>query len=428
MPEDRSISVGFVTLGCPKNQVDTEIMEGLLEDCGFEITSPDRADVIVVNTCGFIQDAQEESIDMLLYLSQMRTRVVAVGCLVERFGRELARELPEVKTWVGLGEEHRIGEILLHHEEGVFLKKGAPLALKCWEFRRLTPTPYAYLKLAEGCDNRCAYCSIPLIRGDLRSRSKQEIIEEARLMLAAAVKEINLIAQDTTSWGVDRGEEGLLSLIDELDALPGEFWIRLLYLHPAGLSRELIERVGNGKHLLPYLEMPIQHVDHSVLEAMGRRGGAEAVERAVELVESEGNIALRTTVLVGFPAETEEAFERLCSFLKEHPPWRLTCFGYSPQEGTPASHLEPLPEEVVRERVEEILSLAEEIHWKSNMGLVGERMACLAEEPKVGRVEIQAPEIDGVVHLEEDAPVGEIFEVEVRDTDGVDLYGLPVFK
>ena len=152
------------------------------------------------------------------------------------------------------------------------------------------------------------------------------------------------------------------------------------------------------------------------------------MERAVELVESEGNIALRTTVLVGFPAETEEAFERLCSFLKEHPPWRLTCFGYSPQEGTPASHLEPLPEEVVRERVEEILSLAEEIHWKSNMGLVGERMACLAEEPKVGRVEIQAPEIDGVVHLEEDAPVGEIFEVEVRDTDGIDLYGLPVFK
>jgi ribosomal protein S12 methylthiotransferase len=419
-------TVGFVTLGCPKNQVDTEIMEGILEDHGFRIVAPEDAEILVVNTCGFIEDAQEESVDTILSLVQGDRQVVVVGCLVERFGRELAREIPEVETWIGLGEEHRIGEILSEHQKGLFLDGGRPVSIDCWERRRLVPRPYSYLKLAEGCSNRCSYCAIPLIRGSLRSRPLHEIVEEALLMLGAGVKEINLVAQDLTCWGKDLGEEGgLVSLLDQLDALPGRFWLRLLYLHPTGISRELVSKIAQSRHIVPYLEMPVQHVDPEVLKAMGRRGGAEAVERAVELAESAG-LALRTTVLVGFPAETEKAFERLCDFLKAHSFWRVACFGYSPQKGTPAFGLEPLPKEEVRERLDEVLSLAEEIHWQANLGVVGNTLACLAEEECQGRVSIQAPEIDGVVHLEHAVEPGSLFEVEVRDTDGVDLYGVPV--
>ena len=420
MPNTPAKTVGFVTLGCPKNQVDTEIMQGILEDAGFRIVAPKSAEIVVVNTCGFIEEAQEESIETILSLADSVPRLVVVGCLVERFGRELAEEVPEVKTWIGLGEEHRIGEILLRQKEGIFLSKGFPLSMVCWERRRLSTSPFAYLKLAEGCDNICTYCTIPLIRGPLRSRPKEEIVTEARLMLDAGVKEINLIAQDLTAWGRDSGEGNLLSLLEELDALSGEFWLRLLYLHPAGVSKELVDLVARGEHFAPYLEMPIQHVDPVVLDSMGRRGGAEAVERAVDLVCSSG-IALRTTVLVGFPTETEEAFERLCGFLKGLSPWRLACFGFSPQEGTPACGLTPLPEEEVRERVEEVLSLAEEIHWQRNFELVGQRFSLLPHGQGWGRVVLQAPEIDGIVHV--DGVEGEAFcTVEIEDADGVDLY------
>ncbi len=422
----RRRSVGFVTLGCPKNQVDTEIMQGILEDRGFRIVDPSHADLVVVNTCGFIQDAQEESIETVLSLIS-RGPVVVVGCLVERFGWELAKEIPEVETWLGLGAEHRIGEILERGEKGLFLEEAPPLSLGWWERRRLTTSPSAYLKLGEGCHNRCAYCAIPLIRGPLRSRPREEILQEARLMLEAGVREINLIAQDLTAWGTDVGvENGLVSLLRELDSLPGEFWIRLLYLHPAGVTRELVRTVVNSRHVVPYLEMPIQHVDHQVLEGMGRRGGARAVERAVELVDASGSIALRTTVLVGFPTETEEAFQRLCRFLKNLSPWRLACFGYSPQKGTPASNLVPLPEDEVRERVDEVLALAEELHWQSNLALVGKELPFLVEGEGRGRIAFQAPEIDGVVHLEGAVTPEGFSTVRVEETDGVDLYAVPL--
>jgi len=419
---DSEGTVGFVTLGCPKNQVDTEVMQGILEDAGFRIVLPENADTVVVNTCGFIQEAQEESIETILALAQGR-RVVAVGCLVERFGDQLAREIPEVKTWIGLGAEHRIAGILKNGDAGVFLDQGPPVSMACWRQRRLVSPHFSYLKLGEGCDNRCGYCAIPLIRGGQRSRPREEILAEARLMLEAGIKEINLIAQDLTAWGMDTGERGgLTALLRELDALEGGFWLRLLYLHPAGITPELVETIATASHLVPYLEMPIQHIDSQVLDAMGRRGGAEAVEKALGLLEALPGVALRTTVLVGFPAETDESFERLCGFLRELSPWRLAAFGYSPQEGTPAARLKPLPQAEVMERLEEVLSIAEEIHWQRNRELVGCTLPALVESGKEGRVALQAPEIDGVAHLKGDAEPGCFATIEVEDADGVDLY------
>ncbi len=420
-----AVKVGFVTLGCPKNQVDSEVMQGLVEDAGFSIAPPQDAQLVVVNTCGFIEDAQEESIETILSLAMGEgQKVVAVGCLVERFGRELAREIPEVTTWIGLGAEHRIGEILASGAKGLFLENGPPVALSCWQRRRLSPLPFAYLKLSEGCRNRCNYCAIPLIRGPLRSRPLEELVEEARLMLSAGVREIDLVAQDLTAWGIDLGvKEGLAGLIRRIDSLNGDFWLRLLYLHPAGVTRELVHTIASARHVVPYVEMPIQHVDPQVLDSMGRRGGAAAVERALELLAEAGGIYIRTTVLVGFPSEDQVAFERLCSFLRQGPFWRVACFGYSPQKGTPACNLKPLPGDEVKERLNEVLEVVDEVHWQKNQQMVGRVLPCLVEGKGRGRIALQAPEIDGVVGLEGDAPIRSFCKVRIEDAHGTDLFG-----
>ena len=415
--------VYLVSLGCPKNLVDSEVILGLLEREGIvPAASPSAADFIIVNTCAFIREAVEESIETILTLAQgkKKNQILAVaGCLPQRYQGELREALPEVDRWVDLHSLEHLPDIL----KGL---KPCPsphtfLLNHTHPRHRLTPPSWAYVKIGEGCNNRCSYCTIPSIKGPLRSRPIGDITEEAKRLAEDGVVEINLIAQDITRYGEDLGyRHGLLDLIDALENIEGIQWIRLLYAHPAGVTKELAQRLGKGK-VLPYLEMPIQHVAERVLKAMGRRGGKKAVINALEHLAGVKEIFLRATVIVGFPTEGEREFEELLSFVENAPFFRLAVFPYSPEEGTPAATLDQLPEEVIQERYNCILSLQGELHLAKNSELIGREFPLLMEDRNWGRFPGQAPEIDGRVKVKEET-TSTITKVLITETDGIDLY------
>ncbi len=414
--------VAVVTLGCPKNEVDSWIMRGHLAASGYDVVPPDEAEVVIVNTCGFIREAKEESIDTILGFLEAKKRVFVAGCLYQRYGAELVESLPEVEGWISLGEVRRVAEIL-----GGAPSRITPAVLpRAEDFRPIRPSSFVYVKVSEGCNNRCHYCAIPSIRGPLRSRRVEDVLEEVVFWLDRGAKEVILISQDTTSYGADLGvKHGLLNLLEAIEKIEGDFWVRVLYMHPAGVDRALLEFIRDSSRVVNYVDVPMQHVSERVLGLMGRRGGKEAVLKVADLVNELG-LYLRTTFLVGHPGEDEKDFEELVEFVEELNPWRFSVFAYSPEEGTVSFGMEPVPSEVAAERASVLHRLQFDMAFSNNLTFVGRRLRVLVDEPGRARFFALAPDIDGDVVVKGSLPVGEWAEVVVRDAVGVDLEAEPV--
>ena len=426
----------MVSLGCPKNQVDAEQMLGVLAGSGFEITADQNsADVIVVNTCGFIESAKEESIEAILEAAKMKKEgrcraLIVAGCLAQRYKDELLRELPEADAVIGTAEISRISAICdsALSGNGRVTSVSAPAMVYGLPRVRTTPPHYAYLKIAEGCSNCCSYCAIPIIRGNFMSRPSASILDEAQRLADEGVKELILLAQDSTNYR--DGDTDLPKLLKSLTLIPGLEWVRLMYAYPGRISDGLTAVLAEEEKICKYLDIPVQHIDDNILKAMNRRGSSDDVKRTIEgLRKRVPGIALRTSLIVGFPGETEAAFKRLLSFVKEAEFEHLGVFTYSPEEGTPAYILSrKVPIETAQERLDRIMKAQAKISLKKNRALVGATRTVIVDgiEDNVlfGRLSTQAPEIDGVVYLSEtEAEPGEFVNVTITDAMEYDLVG-----
>ncbi len=432
----KSFKIGMVSLGCPKNQVDAEQMLGVLAGQGFEITpEQDEADVIVVNTCGFIESAKEESIEAILDAARMKKQgkcktLIVAGCLAQRYRDELQKELPEADAVIGTAEVGRIAEICkaaLGGKEHLF-EVSAPTMVYGLPRVSTTPRHYRYLKIAEGCSNRCSYCAIPLIRGNFTSRPYDSILDEAASLAGEGARELILLAQDST--GYRDGEADLPLLLKALTKVKGVEWVRLMYAYPGRISDELMAVMAEEEKICRYLDIPIQHFDDRVLKAMNRRGTSDDIRRTIERLRKKvPGIALRTSVIVGFPGETEAAFKRLLAYVREAEFEHRGVFTYSPEEGTPASGLgHRVPHETAVERLEAIMQAQAKISLRKNQALINKRKRVLIDGMEdmtlIGRLQTQAPEIDGVVYLTEtEAGPGEFVEVTITDATEYDLIG-----
>ena len=434
--------VGFVSLGCSKNLVDTEVMLRTLHDAGFEIT-PDEAEaeIIVINTCGFIESAKQESIDNILDAEKLKEwgkckHIIATGCLVERYREEVMRELPEVDALVGVGSLSHIAEAceaVMRGEKYTSFddKETSPLGGE----RILTTEEHtAYLKIAEGCDNRCTYCAIPLIRGKLRSRPIEDIVNEARDLEALGVKELNLIAQDTSRYGLDLyGRYALAELVRAITRETNIPWIRLLYCYPDKITDELIEELRTNDKLLKYMDVPIQHISDSVLKRMNRHGdGALIRETVKKLRERVPGIVLRTTAMVGFPGESEDDFTELCEYVKEARFDRFGAFTYSREEGTVSAELDgQIDEQIKQDRYDIIMQTQLTVTEEQNAEKIGKTFEVLCEgfdtvsEVYYGRTYADAPDIDGRIYFtsSKNPSKGDIIKVKVDEALDYDLVG-----
>lgn len=408
-----ALRVGMVSLGCPKNLVDAELMLGHLREAGFSITPRlEEAEVIIVNTCGFITPAKEESIEEILRLARYKEEgrcqaLVVAGCLAQRYPKELLEEMPEIDGLLGTGMIHQVAEFIQRVLTGErVLAVGDPSCDYNGSLPRLRATPryMAYLKIAEGCSNCCTYCAIPLIRGPYRSRSMESILAEARELAAEGVKEIVLVAQDTTRYGLDLyGERRLPQLLNELVEIPGIVWLRLMYCHPDGITEDLINVLSSSPKICRYIDLPLQHASPAVLFRMGRGASAGRLREIIkELREALPGVVMRTTFMVGFPGEKEEDFQQLLDFMQEVRFERVGVFKYSAEEGTPAAAMpDQVPEEVKEERYHRAMSLQQQISLDYHRSLVGTSRLVLVEGKKgrryFGRTEGDAPEVDGKV-------------------------------
>ncbi len=422
--------VGVVSLGCSKNRVDTEQMLGLLAEAGYTIEpDPARAEIIIVNTCGFIEPAKQESIDSILEMAQYkqsgRCRLLLVtGCLSQRYGGDLRAEMPEIDGMLGVGQYDKLLEMIAGAGRGE-----RPLyAVPCNDFlesdRVLTTPEYsAYVKIGDGCDNRCSYCAIPLIRGGYRSRPLDDIVGEVRRLTARGVKEITLISQDTTRFGTDwsGGASQLPALLREVAALPGVEWLRTLYCYPARVDEALLDTMMALPNVCGYIDLPIQHIVPRLLTAMNRHGTAEHIRRMVRAIHQRG-MALRTSIIVGFPGETEADFEELLAFVQEARFDRLGAFAFSPEEDTRAAEMpDQVPEEVKQARLDRLMALQQGISVESNARRVGSTCRVLIEGKGtdglyVGRSAWEAPEIDGKILFRSPNPLKPGDEATVRIT------------
>jgi ribosomal protein S12 methylthiotransferase len=437
-------TVCTVSLGCPKNLVDTEIMLGDLAARGWVVAdNPESAALLLVNTCAFIKPASQEAVETILELARHKNndpdkRLVVAGCLVQRYGADLPNLLPEVDVFIGVNDFPRLGRLLDQDGEAaaLLISRQRPwfdYALPQPRFAA-TPSYLAYLKLAEGCSHRCTFCTIPGIRGPYRSRPLATLIEEAAALAASGVKELILVAQDTTAYGVDRGGgPQLAELLKELGRLPGLAWIRLLYGHPAGVTPELLEVMAAHPQICPYLDLPIQHAHDAVLRRMGRRYTRKGLLATFRLIRDIlPDAALRTTVMVGFPGETDEQFESLLELVEEVRFDHLGVFLYEPEEGTPAARLpNPVPRCLARTRARRLKAMQARIVKGKLRALVGTVQPVLvegvSEESEYllsGRLAIQAPEIDGRVYITKGVGrVGEIQPVRLTRALPYDLVG-----
>jgi ribosomal protein S12 methylthiotransferase len=439
-----ALRIALVTLGCDKNTVDSERMMAALVGHGASVSSdPSRADVVIVNTCGFIQEAKEQSIETILEACELKAggalkAVVAVGCLVERHGAELAAEIPEVDLFLGLSQLRGLVPEL--RARGYLPKVDERVPVMERPLRILsTETPHtSYLKISEGCDHTCAFCAIPLMRGLHRSHPVEELVREAAGLAAAGVKELNIVSQDTTWYGRDlrRHDAGAPLLPELLRALLSGTdvpWYRLFYMYPSGITRELVELIAGEARILPYLDMPIQHGSDRILERMRRPERRATIrERVAWLREAVPSLTLRTTVIVGFPGETDEHFDAMLELLEEIQFDRVGAFAYSLEEGTRAAELDgQVPPEVASERLEELMELQRAISFEKNQALVGTTTTALVDERVDGDAELvaavrtraQALDIDGVTHLCAPAQVdpGAFVEVDIVDALDYDL-------
>ena len=448
------VTVGFISLGCAKNLNDSEIMIGHLQKAGMTMTpDPDLADVVVVNTCSFIDKAKKESIDTILGVAQAKERgeypkeqkLVVAGCLAQRFSKELPDLLPEVDAFIGLDQITALPDVITSIMTGtlgdrnlVFDKSTYIPDYDTPRFR-LTPRHSAYIKIAEGCNHTCTFCVIPQIRGRHRSRSQESIIREARMLVEAGVKEINLIAQDSTYYGMDRWQDGnrptprsgvdstkgesLSTLIRELNAIPGDFWIRILYTHPAHWSDELIRTISECPKVARYVDIPLQHISDNMLSSMQRQTNGDYIRDLLRRMRSGvPGMAIRTTFITGFPGETEDDHRELMDFIEEFRFERAGIFTYSREEGTKAYKMpNQVHHRTKTRRANEASELLARIADEIGQEQIGKTIRVLVEAPGVARTAWDAPDIDGSVSVPEDLPVGQFADVRIIDAVAYDL-------
>ena len=441
------MKIGFVSLGCSKNLVDTERMLYLLAEQGYEITpEAEEAEIIILNTCGFIESAKSESIENIIDLASLKEignlrALICTGCLAERYREEIMKEMPEVDALLGVGSLEKIVEAVESVSRGekytAFLdKESSPLGGD----RVLTTPEYtAYLKIAEGCDNRCTYCAIPLIRGKMRSRTVEDIVAEAKDLERLGVKELNLIAQDTTRYGLDLyGEYRLAALVRAITAETNIPWIRLLYCYPDKITDDLITELQTNPRLVKYMDIPVQHISDSVLARMNRHGDGDTVRAAVaRLRKAVPDITLRTTAMVGFPGETDADFEELCSFIKDARFDRFGGFTFSPEEGTDAASLpDQIDEDVKRARLDTLMEIQLDISAELQKEKVGRELLVLAEGFDAaagihyGRSAADAPDVDGKIYFSAPRRIapGTFLHVKITEALDYDLIGKAILK
>ncbi|HOP47736.1 MAG TPA: 30S ribosomal protein S12 methylthiotransferase RimO [Desulfobacteraceae bacterium] len=436
-------TVFLISLGCAKNLVDSEHMLGMLRTGGFEpVSNIEDAGIALINTCGFIQPAVKEAVDTILEVVDIKkngrlNKIIVAGCLVQRYGYKLRKEIPEVDGWLGTGEMHRILEVINETKQNPApFYIGRPEYLVDHSVPRVQTTPFytAYLRIAEGCSHKCSYCIIPGLRGPFRSRSMESLITETKEMADRGVKEINVIAQDTTRYGSDLKEAITLEdLLEDLVAVDGLKWIRLLYCHPDMISDRLLALMESEERICPYIDLPLQHVNKDILKAMRRNTTGESPYHLIERIRSKRRkISLRTTFMVGFPGETHEAFRELCEFVKAVEFDHLGAFIYSSEKGTRAALLSPeVKKDIAKRRLNKIMKLQEGIAEKLNQRMTGETLPVLIEgfSPETdlllkGRTSAMAPDIDGQVLINKGNGIeGEIMNVLITEAHAYDLVG-----
>ena len=446
------MKIGFISLGCPKNQLDTEVMLHEVVAAGYELTSEDiDADIIIINTCAFIESAKQEAIDNILdeaWLKENRSLkgIIVTGCLAERYREQILEEMPEVDALLGVGSIHNIVEAIQAVEKQS-KRKNVPASEKYCSFedkntvrlggdRVLTTPDYAaYLKIAEGCDNRCTYCAIPSIRGKFRSRPMEDVIAEAKDMDALGIKELTLVAQDTTRYGKDLyGRYALAELIHKITEETSIPWIRVLYCYPDKITDELIEEFKTNPRLLKYIDLPLQHISDRMLKAMNRHGDSAMIRDVIAKLRTVEGMVIRTTFIVGFPGETEEDFNELADFITEQKFEHAGVFTYSREEGTPAYDFDDqIDEQVKQDRMDILMRTQMNINTTRNEGRIGSVITVLCEaydpvnECYYGRSSEDAPDIDGKVFFryngEERIMPGSMVKVKVREVVDYDVYG-----
>lgn len=436
----KGYKVGMISLGCPKNQVDGEALLAKLAAAGYQIVNEiENSDVMIVNTCGFIEDAKREAIDTILEVAQYKeagviSALVVTGCLAERYQDEILKEMPEVDAVIGIGANADIVKVCDKALCGI---KTSNYPNKCYlpiDDERLlsTPSHWAYLKIAEGCDNRCSYCAIPGIRGKFRSRKIESVVDEAKSLVNRGVKEIILVAQDTTKYGQDLyGKYSLDKLLKELVKIDGLEWIRLFYCYPQRITDSLIEVIANEEKVCNYIDIPLQHSDTTVLKNMNRVGDGNDYRVLLDKMRKAiPDLALRTTFMVGFPGETDEQFENLCNFVKDMKFDKMGCFTFSPEEDTPAFDMDNQIDEDVKKRRQEVLMNAQySITEASNKSRVGNVYKVIidsfADGKYTGRSYMDSPEIDsGIIFTSnKKLNIGDFVNVKITDFDGYDLIG-----
>ena len=456
MPEKgHKITVGFVSLGCPKNVVDTERMLAEVAQGGFTITAePDNADVIIINTCGFIAPAQAESLDAIRHAVDCKRagtvrNVIVAGCLTESSGGDLIRQIEGIDAVIGLAQRDNIAKIIANFSHASrnsdrktsdkplvspsSSQQTAPSTEHIADDRcrlLITPGHWAYLRISEGCDRRCSFCTIPSIRGRFRSKPQEMVLAEAEELLASGVIELDVIAQDTTYYGRDmKMKDGLAALIKELDKMPGLQWLRLMYLYPAGFDATLIETIARSEKTVHYLDIPIQHVSDDILKAMRRPDTKDKIVRLIEeLRGAMPDIVLRTTLMVGFPGETDRHFEELMEFVEWARLDALGCFRFYPEAGTPAASMPgQVPDEIKQQRLDELMRAQQKIAFSKNESRVGRRLRCLVDSVDGdgrgrGRFYGQAPDIDSVCIVRKGrVRPGRFVETKVVATQDYDL-------
>jgi ribosomal protein S12 methylthiotransferase len=423
-------------LGCEKNRIDTEHMLGLLVQSGYQVDSNEElADYVIVNTCSFIQAAREESVRTLVELAEANKKIVITGCMAQHFQQELLDEIPEAVAVVGTGDYHKIVEVIQRAEAGERVQEVSAepvyIADETTPRYRTTTEGVAYLRIAEGCDYRCAFCIIPHLRGNQRSRSLESIVAEAKQLAAEGVQEIILISQITTNYGVDLyGEPRLAELLRALGAVEVP-WIRMHYAYPTGLTPKVIAAIQETPNVLPYLDLPLQHSHPEVLRAMNRPWQGQVNDGIIERIKTAiPDAVLRTTFIVGFPGETEEHFQHLLAFVQRHEFDHVGVFTFSAEEGTPAFSLpNQLPQAVMDDRRDRLMQVQQPISLRRNQAQVGRVVDVLIEQENpetnelVGRSARFSPEVDGLVYVQGDARLGSMATVEITGADVYDLYG-----
>ena len=431
------MNVGFVSLGCSKNLVDTEMMIGLFKNNNFKIVNnPKEAEIIVINTCGFIEPAKQEAINTILEMSEYKNKkckyLIVMGCLVERYKKDLQKLLPEVDLFLSIKEYEKaweeISKLINIPEEGKYTN------MEYLEREISTGNNMAYLKIAEGCSNRCTYCAIPAIRGPFESRKIEDVLKEAEQLAKKGVKELVVIAQDTTKYGIDLyGKPRLAELLEKLCKIDGFKWIRFLYAYPETITDELIEVVKNNEKICNYFDIPIQHISNSVLKKMNRKSNEESIKELIKKIRKEiPNVIIRTSLIVGFPGETEDDFQKLCEFVKIAKFDRMGAFTYSKEDGTPA---EKLPNQIhgntKKARYNKIMKIQKEISDRKGKEKIGKTYEVLVENKSfdgkylVGRTYMDVPDEDGVVYIQssDTSLIGKFIKVKITDYSDYDLIG-----